>query len=46
MLDQESIAYLESNAYFDVSFLALSEDKFFPVTKKMGERLVMQGILK
>jgi len=35
----------ESGAYLDVSFLALSEDKFFTVTKKMGERQVMQGTL-
>jgi len=35
----------ESNTYLDVSFLALSEDKFFTVMKKPGERLVIQGTL-
>ena len=39
----ESIASLEFSAYLDVSFPALSEDNFLPVTKKMGERLVIQG---
>ena len=33
----------ESVAYLDVSFLALSEDKFLTVTKRMGD---FQGILK
>jgi len=27
----------EDNAYLDVSFLALSEDNFFTVTKEMGD---------
>jgi|GEM_PF-4374192 len=31
----------EFSAYLDVSFLALSDDKFLTVTKKMGERLVI-----
>jgi len=34
------------SAYLDVSFLALSEGKFFTGTKKMGERLVIQGSLQ
>ena|GEM_PF-3304212 len=33
---------LEYSTCLDVSFLALSEDKFFTVTKKMGKRLVIR----